>query len=143
MIHPWRTQTVELKCKQLVLQKFAMIGMRGVVVLDSHHAHDGLIGVAFCWMVSEVGPVCNVDLRITLHNLVDTVLWLMVPSHMKILGNDLAMRSEGGGSVLGQAHGQRPMNHSIAAQTARLNQGEGYRLCARMASQGTNTKPCV
>ena len=69
-----------------------------VVVMDSQYVYDGLRGATFRWRaagwVGQSGQVCNVDLWITLLELVDsvsaTVKWLRVPSHTDIAGNETA-----------------------------------------------------
>ena len=82
------------------------LDLRLLVITDSQYVYDGLNGAAFRWRaagwVGQSGPMCNVDLWITLLDLVDTALptirWLRVPSHTDIPGNERAdgLAEEGG-----------------------------------------------
>ena len=96
-LHPCTAQTnnrAELQAVITVLEHFKSLHINLVVVMDSQYVYDGLKGAAFRWRaagwVGHSGPVCNMDLWITLVDSVShTVRWLRVPSHTNIPGNEL------------------------------------------------------
>ena len=81
-----------------VVLHYQFSNLKIVVCTDSSYVHGGLQGGALNWRtsarVTPQGPVTNVDLWITLMNLVDATTvtreWLKVPSHVGSAGNERA-----------------------------------------------------
>ena len=72
--------------------------MKVAAAMDSVHVHTGLQGNALIWQAKHrttpQGPVINLDLWVEILGLLETsaivFLWVKVPSHVDIAGNDRA-----------------------------------------------------